>query len=78
MGKLDEMLEEAWEPVILCFADKKEQWALVAVAQLVGASSHNQRVAGSIPSLGIYNRQPVDASLSLKAMQKKKKVVSED
>ena len=46
--------------------------ALASMAQLVGASSHNQRdwhfrarawVMSSIPSLGTYRRRPVHASL---------------
>lgn len=28
MGKLDEMLGEVWEPVILSFANKKSGWIL--------------------------------------------------
>ena len=34
------------------------------MAQLDGALSHNQKVAGLIPSPGTYGRQPIDASLT--------------
>ena len=57
--------------------------ALAGVAQLVGVSSHNQKVVGLIPSLRAYGRQPIIASrlstlsISLKA-KKKKKVLGED
>ena len=34
------------------------------IAQLVGASSCNQSVAGSIPSQGSYGKQPFDVSFS--------------
>ena len=52
---------------------KKLGEALAGVAQLVGSSSCNQKVAGSIPGSGTYNpmsghiweaiNQPIDASL---------------
>ena len=41
----------------------KESLALARVAQLLGALSHNQKVAGLIPRLGTYGRQLIDASL---------------
>ena len=34
------------------------------VAQLAGASSRNEKVAGSIPSRGVYRRQLIDVSVS--------------
>ena len=37
--------------------------ALAGVAQLAGGPSHNQKVAGSIPSRGTFGRQPIDASV---------------
>ena len=38
--------------------------ALADVAPLVGAASHNQKVASLIPGQSMYGQQPTDASLS--------------
>ena len=55
---------------------KEQVHALASMAQLVGASSHNRKAAGSIPSQGAYlgcgldpgpgacGRQPVNAFFS--------------
>ena len=59
-------LTNIYEPMLcaIVWVLKKSIFALDAVAQLVGGSSCNQKVAGLTPRLGTYRRQPIDASLS--------------